>query len=147
MREPCRLVLERHPPGLTCTIGELTIDGEPFTFTLEDLPQPKKIAGATRIPAGLYRVVLTPSPAAKAGILWSPHKEHVLPLLLSVPGFEGIRIHAGNNDNDVKGCIAVGSWRGGEFLYNSRDALESLMDMLEIANISGRQITIEVRDP
>lgn len=140
-------MLERHPAGITCTIGELLVDEVPFTFTLEDLPREMKIPGETRIPAGTYRVVLTESPAAKAGKLWSPHEEHLLPLLLDVPGFSGIRIHAGNNDNDTRGCILVGSWRGGEFLYNSRDALSSLMDMLEIANIAGRKISIEVRDP
>lgn len=131
---------------MLCTIGELFVDDVPFTFTLEDLPQPKKKAGETRIPAGLYRVVLSESPAAKAGKLWSPHEKGLLPLLVDVPGFSGIRIHAGNTEQDTRGCILVGSWRGGEFLHNSRDALASLMDMLEIAQISGRQITIEVKD-
>lgn len=146
MKEPCRLLLERHEPGVTCTIGELTVDGVPFAFTLEDLPQKKKIDGETRIPAGTYRVILCESPAVRSGRLWSPHEDGLLPLLLDVPGFAGIRIHAGNTDKNTRGCILVGSWRGGEFLYNSRDALSSLMDLLEIAKIAGRQISMEVRD-
>lgn len=144
---PMLLGLERQPPGVTCTIGELTIDGAPFTHTLEDLPQETKIDGETRIPAGTYRVVLTESGRVKQGTLWSPDKKHRLPLLLSVPGFEGIRIHAGNTDKNTKGCILVGMWRGGEFLTGSRSALESLIDMLDIADISRRPIQIEIRDP
>lgn len=140
------LRLERHLPGLTCTIGDLTIDGEPFTHTLEDLPRTAKIPGETCIPAGIYRVELTESPAVRRGALWSPNEKGLLPLLVGVPGFEGVRIHAGNSDKDTRGCILVGSWRGGEFLYNSRDALASLMDMLEIAVIAKRPIWIDIRD-
>lgn len=127
-------------------IGDLTIDGEPFAHTLEDLPRETKIPGETCIPAGTYAVQLTPSARVLAGTLWSSHDKGFLPLLLSVPGFEGIRIHAGNTDKHTKGCILVGSWRGGEFLYNSRDALSSLMDMLEIASLARRPIEIEVRN-
>lgn len=145
--EPMTLELSRHPAGLTCVIGDLTIDGEPFTHTLEDLPRKTKVAGETCIPAGTYRVVLTESEAVKQGRLWSPNEKGLLPLLLSVPGFEGIRIHAGNTDKNTRGCILVGSWRGGEFLNNSRDALSSLMDMLEIATIARRPIHIQITDP
>lgn len=147
---PMLLTLERHPPGVTCTIGELCIDTVPFCHALEDLPQETKIDGETRIPAGTYRVVLTESERARRGALWcpgAPKKDYRLPLLLSVPGFEGIRIHAGNTDKNTQGCILVGTWHGGEFLTSSRSALESLIDMLEIADISRRPIHIEIRDP
>lgn len=139
-----RLVLERHPPGLTCTIGELSIDGEPFTNTLEDPVREKpgepvskwKVKGDTAIPVGTYPVEIT----------YSPRFQMDLPLVLGVPGFEGIRIHAGNSSEDTEGCILVGSWTGGEFIKNSRQALNALMDMLEIAAISKKPITLEVRN-
>ena len=143
---PMVLTLERFSPGVTCTIGELCIDGQPFTHTLEDLPHESKVDGETRIPSGTYRVVLTESARAKAGTLWCPDKKHRLPLLLSVPGFEGIRIHAGNTDKDTRGCILVGQWHGGEFLTNSRSALTSLIDMLDIAEISRRPIHIDIKE-
>ena len=50
------------------------------------------------IPEGRYAVVIT----------WSPKMQKYLPLLLGVPMFSGIRIHAGNTAEDTKGCILLG---------------------------------------
>lgn len=128
-------------------IGDLLVDGEEFSHTLEDLPRPVKIPGETCIPAGSYPVVLLFSPSVTKGLLWSPLPSQELPLVLSVPGFEGIRIHAGNTDKNTRGCILVGNWRGGEFITNSRDVLERLCDLLVIARATKQNVTIEVNDP
>jgi hypothetical protein len=138
------LTLNRHPSGVSCTIGDLLIDGEPFCNTLEDVVRERanapvadwKIAGKTAIPAGVYLVEIT----------WSNRFKCDLPMLSNVPGFTAIRIHAGNTDADTEGCILVGTWKGGETIHNSRVALNALMDMLEIANIQKRTITIEVNN-
>ncbi len=50
------------------------------------------------IPRGWYKVQVTKSP--KFG--------RALPLLQMVPGFEGIRIHAGTRVENTRGCICVG---------------------------------------
>ena len=142
-----KLTLNREQPGLTCTIGELLVDGEPFCFTLEDLPRETKIPGETRIPAGTYSVLLTVSPAVAAGRLWSPLPTTELPLLINVPGFDGVRIHAGNTDKDTHGCLLVGDWHGGEFLKNSRATLEKLCDLMSAAKMMRQPVTIEVIDP
>jgi hypothetical protein len=128
-------------------IGELLVDGTPLTNTLEDLPHETKIDGETCIPAGTYQVLLTKSPAAEAGRLWTPDPEFRLPLLMDVPGFEGVRIHAGNDEKDTRGCILVGSWTGGEIIHNARIALQAVMDMLEIAVIGRQPIEIEIVNP
>ena len=52
------LHLMRISTGEESTTGALYIDGEFGCFTLEDTKRSKKIAGETRIPDGLYRIVL-----------------------------------------------------------------------------------------
>jgi hypothetical protein len=142
-----KLTLNRHAHGLTCTIGDLLIDGEIFSHTLEDLPHRHKIPGETRIPKGTYTVLLTVSPAVAAGRLWSPLPSTELPLIINVPDFDGVRIHAGNTDKNTQGCILVGHWSGGEFITNSRNVLSQLIDHLMVAKATNRAVTIEVNDP
>jgi hypothetical protein len=142
-----KLILNRFVHGITCTIGDLLVDGEQVSHTLEDLPRQTKIPGETRIPAGTYSVLLTVSPAVAAGRLWSPLPTTELPLLINVPGFDGVRIHAGNTDKQTQGCILVGDWSGGEFIKNSRARLEQLCDLMAAAKMMRQSVTIEINDP
>ena len=54
-----------------------------------------------------------------------------MPHVLDVPGFEGIRIHAGNTDKDTEGCLLVGMTRATDFIGQSRLAFTALMDKLK----------------
>jgi len=109
--EMMRLTLVRKWQSSTSTAGVLSVDRLLTVFTVEDaLRTPGiKVPGATCIDPGEYDVVLSASDRVKRGILWSPRPDHVLPLLRDVPGFEGIRIHAGNRDANTIGCILVGT--------------------------------------
>lgn len=86
--------------GPDYTIGKLYMDGHYLCDTLEDTVRPAgtKIAGKTAIPAGTYRVKKTMSPRFKK----------ILPEILKVPGFTGVRIHAGNTAADTDGCLLLG---------------------------------------
>ena len=104
------------------TIGELFIEEDRFCYTLEDTCRAgMKIAGVTAIPAGTYQVVMT----------YSKRFQKVLPELLGVPGFTGIRIHAGNGPESTEGCILVGMRSGPDVVYDSQKAMANLMPEIE----------------
>ena len=127
------LRLIRRWPKATCTIGELLVDGAWFCFTLEDVERPEKIPGETAIPAGRYKVIIT----------HSQRFDRELPLLVDVPGFTGIRIHAGNTDADTRGCILVGKRTLENAIGESRAALDALMEKLRVQG----EIWISVENP
>ena len=103
-------------------------------ITCEDKVRPKKIWGETAIPKGNYRVSLT----------WSNRFKRVLPLVQDVPGFEGIRIHAGNTSADTEGCLLVGLARTANGVGESRKAMELLMLKLKAAWDADKLLTIEI---
>jgi len=80
------------------TIGSLYIDGKFFCNTLEDAVREIKIQDKTAIPEGHYQVILN----------FSNRFQRLMPLILDVPDFEGIRIHSGSTQFDTSGCILVG---------------------------------------
>lgn len=93
----------------TETIGSMFINDKFFCYTLEDKDRKlnqlqieseiksQKKYGVTAIPSGTYRVILTLSNRFK----------RVMPEVLKVKGFEGIRIHGGNTHENTEGCILV----------------------------------------
>ena len=122
-----KLILTRHARRADYTIGRLEDEnGKKICDTLEptwrdykggELKIPKKSA----IPEGTYRVVTT----------YSLRFRKYLPLLVGVPGFEGVRIHAGNTSRDTEGCILVGqNLQVGKVLW-SRITMEKLMKLIE----------------
>lgn len=131
----------REPTVLGATLGVLFVDGYFECFTLEDaireVPgQPVetwKVPGQTAIPAGRYRVDITPS----------QRFQRLMPILLDVPGFEGIRIHPGNAAIDTAGCILVGRTREMGRVGESRVAFEALFSRLKTHLDEGLWIDVE----
>jgi hypothetical protein len=105
------------------TIGEMTIDGKWECYTLEDVERDVKIKSETAIPKGTYKVIINKSNRFKK----------LLPLLLNVPNFEGVRIHPGNTNHDTEGCILVGRTKSKDFIGQSRKAFESLFAKMKLA--------------
>ena len=102
------------------TLGELFINDKFFCYTLEDKIRDVKIQDQTCIPIGTYEVLLTMSARFKT----------ILPILLKVPNFTGIRIHAVNTIEDTRGCILVGSAIQEDKLLHSKVALAKLLPVL-----------------
>lgn len=118
-----KLELKREHGTLKYTLGSLYIDGVYFCKTLEDQEREEKIKGETAIPLGTYEVIVTYS--NRFGML--------MPLLLNVPNFEGIRIHSGNTHEDTEGCILVGKPLRADFIQQSRDTYVQLMKLINAA--------------
>lgn len=111
------LTLTRTNKHKAYTEGRLEIDGTYFCDTLEPTWRDigwgrpgRKVPGRTAIPDGRYALAVT----------FSPRFQRWLPLLLHVPLFEGIRIHAGNTPEDTAGCILVGIKKKPGQLIDSR---------------------------
>jgi len=130
-----KLYLFRDPSSGECTIGKLSIDGVFFSYTLEDVVRTQKIKGITAIPAGEYKVTVN----------WSSRFNRPMPLLLDVPNFAGVRIHAGNTAQDTEGCILVGYTKGKNAIYGSRDAYNDLFEKIKAAINKNEPVTISVR--
>lgn len=104
------VVIERAWKRDKYTVGRFFINGERFCESLEDkdrglrqdmnIKEIKriKVYGETAIPTGRYRVKMT----------YSPKFKRMMPEILGVKGFSGIRIHSGNTAKDSLGCILLG---------------------------------------
>lgn len=134
------LTLNRIFLGSSATIGELLINDKHLCDTLEDRvrPEGEKVYGKTAIPEGTYEVKFTHSPRFKK----------ILPEILNVPNFSGIRIHTGNSSKDTEGCILVGTWDGEkeDWISDSRIAFNKLMSLLQKAENKKESITIIVKN-
>ena len=126
----------------TYTIGKLYVDGKYFSDVLEDVDRgldssmteseilKKKVKGQTAIPTGHYVINIT----------YSPKYKRMMPLLLDVKGFSGIRIHSGNTAKDTEGCLIVGKNKKVGMVLESRDTYQRLFKMME----GQKEITIDI---
>ena len=140
------IILTRIAKRKTYTIGRLAIKREVieeedyFCDTLEPTWRDyknggHKIKGRSAIPEGRYAVVIS----------WSPKMQQWLPILLGVPMFSGIRIHAGNCSEDTEGCILVGKNKIVGKVVDSRIWLHRLKQKIVEAKARGEAVWITVK--
>ena len=103
------------------TLGELFLNGIHFCYTVEDAVRNTKIKGITAIPEGRYKIIMTMSNRFKV----------IMPLLVDVPNFEGVRIHSGNTSADTEGCLILGFIRTTNGVSQSRLACARIYDLLD----------------
>lgn len=141
--EEMNITVKRRPSFQNATIGEMFIEDVHECYTCEDVVRDgEKVYGKTAIPAGRYQVVITKSPkySARYG------RDVFLPLLLDVPGFEGIRIHSGNKHEDTEGCILVGQGIGidNASVTYSRLAMNQLQPKIQDALNRGEEVWLSI---
>ena len=156
------LILERIAKRKTYTIGRLSLTPDPspiergdskaspkggglegasyFCDTLEPTWRDYangayKVKGRSAIPEGRYAVVIS----------FSPKFQQWLPILLGVPKFEGIRIHAGNCSEDTEGCILVGKNREVGKVLDSRIWVHRLKQKIVEAKDKGEAVWITIK--
>ena len=146
------LILTRIAKKKTYTIGRLSIleqvmdEYQPgtaeryFCDTLEPTWRDYKhgaykVKGRSAIPEGRYAVVIS----------WSPKIKQWLPILLGVPKFEGIRIHAGNTAEDTEGCILVGKNREVGKVLDSGIWLHRLKNKIVEAKARGEAVWLTIK--
>lgn len=128
------------------TIGKFYIDGQYMCDTLEDtdrglkqsmtLEEIKKIKvySQTAIPTGRYQIIWS----------YSNKFKKCLPLLLNVPGYEGIRIHSGNTEADTSGCLLLGQNKVVGKVINSVVTCNKVLPLIKEACENGKvYITIQ----
>ena len=91
------------------TVGMLLINNRFYCYTLEDTYHEVKVAGDTRIPAGIYTIKFKTGLSPFTITMRERYPEwftHHLELL-KVRGFKHVYIHNGGDHTDTKGCILV----------------------------------------
>lgn len=127
----------------TYSIGKLYIDGVYECDVLEDTDRglddkmpleeiiKKKKYGTTAIPSGVYEVQIT----------YSPKYKKLMPLIMNVKGYSGVRIHSGNSAKDTLGCLLVGKNKEVGKVLESRKTYNALFAKLQ----GKKNITIEIK--
>lgn len=138
---------KRYKFGGDFTLSRLAVDGVPMSqcqYILEDKVREVegmevekwKIPKETAIPTGRYKVIID----------LSQRFGRLMPHLLNVPGFSGVRVHAGNTSHDTEGCLVTGKERdekNGE-VSGSRVARDALQDKISKALDNGQDVWWEV---
>ena len=141
-----KLLLIRKTRTANSTIGELSVNGSFFCYTLEPMDrglnanmsvkqiQAIKVEDKTAIPTGSYPIISYDSP--KQG--------RIVPLLANVPGFADIEIHMGNYSRDTDGAILLGSTYSTDFVGNSTAITPKLYKIIFDALNKGETVTITI---
>ena len=139
-----KLRVKRVFRGDSYTIGHMYIDEfdngdyKYFCDTLEDKCRitdgdcSTKVYGETAIPEGTYKFIMP----------YLNKYRRKVPLLIDVPCFTGILIHAGNTIFHTEGCILVGKNKEKGKVLESKLTVDALTQILNNANQQEFEIEI-----
>ena len=150
------LRVERFARQKGYTIGRMYINGAFLCNTLEDQDRgldqkmpvgtilSKKVFGRTAIPKGRYVVVMSHSPKFEERA-WAQKYSGLVPEVLNVKGFEGIRIHPSNDPREIQGCLAPGdNTAKGKVTGSTARYYELMTKFLMSAWVRGETIFLDI---
>lgn len=122
------------------TLGQFYVNGEHFAYTCEDCDRTlehggEKIPGVTAIPRGRYRLTVS----------YSNRFKKIMPLIVGVPQFSGVRIHGGNTHENTEGCPLIGKERTDDGVRDCRDVNEALIRLIVAEERIGNMFCLTVR--
>lgn len=137
IREP----VIRPASGEAFTPGRLFADGLLLGWTCEDEDRAletvgvkEKIYGRTAIPRGTFTLENS----------FSTRFQRILPAVLGVPGFSGVRIHGGNRAEDSTACILVGQVRTATGIAQCANTVRRVIALIGEATRRGELCWLEV---
>lgn len=71
--------------------------------------------------------------------------KRLMPGLLDVPQFSGIRIHGGNTHEDTEGCPLLGAIKTATGVRDCRDANAKLIKRIQAVEAAGDECWLTVR--
>ena len=136
LREPS----VRPASGEAYTLGRVYYNGVFFCFSCEDEDRKLESGGVkvktkTAIPRGVYDLTVS----------FSHRFQKELPEVLSVPQFQGIRIHGGNKAEDSEGCILTGQVRTSTGIAKCADTVARMIAMINQTEDLGGTCWLEVK--
>ena len=146
-----KFTLQRTHSKGPATFGKLYADGVFVCYTLEDEIREQsgpvadwKIKTATAIPSTLH----TGKPYPLTMELSNRFGPDTL-TVRDVPGFVGVRMHAGNTPADTEGCPLLGMAINDVGIVGgtSRPAVQAVKALVQAAIKAGRACTLEVINP
>ena len=136
LREPS----VRPASGEAYTLGRVYYNGVFFCFSCEDEDRKLESGGVkvktkTAIPRGVYDLTVS----------FSHRFQKELPEVLSVPQFQGIRIHGGNKAEDSEGCLLFGQVRTSFGIAKCADTIQRVIRIINEAEDNGSVVRMEVK--
>lgn len=138
VREPTSVPAD--PEREKYTLGVMYRNGLQFCQTCEDEDRlletnpDAKIKGLSAIPRGRYKLTTS----------YSHHFGKVLPEVLGVPNFTGVRLHGGNHAEHSQGCILTGRVRIRDGIAQCPDTVAAIIELIDDAEERGEESFLEV---
>lgn len=136
IREP----VVQHVGKESHTPGKMYANGLFFCFTCEDEDRRLEAGGVkvktrTAIPRGIYELTTS----------FSHRFQKVLPEVLNVKDYSGVRCHGGNFAEHSEGCPLLGQVRTLTGVAKCDETVKRMIKMIEDAMDQGRRVFLEIK--